>query len=134
MLDLMSDVKWSPRAYAQPLPALSMALYCATATCHGLADTPLADEPNPAEQSEVAALAARPEADRTEGMMLVYDGGLLTGASIQLPPEELRSWAWCDTAMATKRLSPLLARRVSAARRARSENVTVYLEDGTLVA
>jgi 8-oxo-dGTP pyrophosphatase MutT (NUDIX family) len=75
-----------------------------------------------------------PEADRTEGMMLVYDGGLLTGASIQLPPEELRSWAWCDTAMATKRLSPLLARRVSAARRARSENVTVYLEDGTLVA
>ena len=75
-----------------------------------------------------------PEGDRTEGVMLVYDGGLLAGASIQLPAEELRSWAWCDTATATKRLSPLLARRVSAARRARSENVTVYLEDGTLVA
>lgn len=75
-----------------------------------------------------------PEGDRTEGVMLVYDGGLLPSTGIRLPPDELRSWAWCDPATATKRLSPLLARRVSAACRARQENVTVYLEDGTLVA
>lgn len=74
-----------------------------------------------------------PNSDGTEGVMLVYDGGQLTSNGITLPADDLRSWAWCDQAEATKRLSPPLARRVSAARRARQENVTVYLEDGTLV-
>jgi tetratricopeptide (TPR) repeat protein len=81
MLDLMIDVKWSQRACAQALPALSMALYCATATCHGLADTPLAGEPNPAAQSEVAALDARPDADRTDAERLFREGLRLAAAN-----------------------------------------------------
>jgi 8-oxo-dGTP diphosphatase len=77
---------------------------------------------------------APPERNRTEAVQLVYDGGLLTANGIQLPPDELRGWAWSDPAEADKRLPPPLARRVSAARRARGDNVTAYLEDGTLVA
>ena len=50
VLDSMIDVKWPGRACVQALSALSMALYCATATCHGLADTPPAGEPNPTAQ------------------------------------------------------------------------------------
>jgi len=59
--DLMIDVKWPQRAYVQTLLALSLTLYCATATCHGLADTPPAGEPNSA-QSEAAARNVRPDA------------------------------------------------------------------------
>lgn len=61
MLDSMIDVIWPQRAY-QALPALSLALYCATATCRELADTPLAGEPNPTAQSEAAARSVRPDA------------------------------------------------------------------------
>jgi hypothetical protein len=77
-----------------------------------------------------------PRVGRTEGVMFVYDGGLLTPAhisEIQLPPDELRSWAWCTPAEASQRLSQLLARRVAAAVRARADGVMVYLEDGNLV-
>src|SRR4051812_2473023 len=59
-----------------------------------------------------------PRPDRTEGVMFVYDGGLLapeTTANLQLPPDELRSWAWCTPSEAQHRLSPLLARRTTAA-------------------
>src|ERR1700676_2026324 len=79
MLDLMIDVKWSRRA--QALSALSLALCCATATCHGLADPPLAGEPTPAAQSEVAALAVRPDADRTDAERLFREGLRLAAAN-----------------------------------------------------
>ena len=65
--------------------------------------------------------------------MLVFDGGVLLAeqaARIQLPAEELRSWAWSTEQEAGVRLSALLARRVSAAVRARAESTAVYLEDG----
>ena len=75
-----------------------------------------------------------PEGDHPDGVMFVYDGGLLTANGIQLPPDRLRDWSWCDPIETAKRLSPPTARRVSAARRVHGENVTVYLEDGTLVA
>jgi tetratricopeptide (TPR) repeat protein len=81
MLDLMIDVKWSQRAYAQALSALGLALYCATAPCHGLADPPLAGEPNPAAQSEAAALAARPDADRTDAERQFREGLRLAAAN-----------------------------------------------------
>ena len=74
-----------------------------------------------------------PRGDRTEGLMLLFDGGALTPAeteSIRLPPEELRSWAWCDQQQAQQRLSALLARRVAAAVEARDHGSTVYLENG----
>jgi ADP-ribose pyrophosphatase YjhB (NUDIX family) len=70
---------------------------------------------------------------RTEGLMLVFDGGVLTPAqtgTIRLPADELRSWAWCDQQQAEQRLSGLLARRVAAALEARVEGATAYLEDG----
>lgn len=69
----------------------------------------------------------------SDGVMLVYDGGVLNDdqtAAITLPADELRSWAWCDAAEAAQRLSEQMARRVAAARRARSAGVSAYLEDG----
>lgn len=78
-----------------------------------------------------------PRPGRTEGLMLVFDGGVLTSeqtAQIRLPAEELRSWAWCSEQEAGQRLSELLARRIVAAVRARAENKAVYLENGFCVA
>ena len=65
--------------------------------------------------------------------MFVYGGGILDQAreaGIHLSEGELRSWAWSTAAEAEARLSDLLARRVQAARRAASERLTTYLEDG----
>lgn len=74
-----------------------------------------------------------PRQGRTEGLMLVFDGGRLSAAqiaAIQIPPHELRSWAWCTPEEEVTRLSPLLARRASACRQARADGWTAYLEDG----
>lgn len=74
-----------------------------------------------------------PDDGRTEGLMLLFDGGMLIPADtrkIRLPPEELRSWAWCDRQQARQRLSVLLARRLAAAVEARAEGNTAYLENG----
>ncbi|WP_328522884.1 hypothetical protein [Kribbella sp. NBC_00359] len=51
-------------------------------------------------------------------------------ADIQLPPDELASWAWCDQEQVEQRMSPLLARRVIAALRARAEGTVFDLENG----
>lgn len=69
---------------------------------------------------------------RTEALMFVFDGGRLTGAdiaSIALPATELHSFAFCDPDEAVQRLSPLLARRVTAALDARSHG-TACLHNG----
>lgn len=69
-----------------------------------------------------------------DGLMLIYDGGTLTGAqiaAITLPEAELRSWRWCDPAEAGARLLPVMARRVTVAREIRrGADAAVYLEDG----
>ena len=78
-----------------------------------------------------------PRADRTEGVMFVYDGGILASArtaEILLPVAELRRWAWSTPAEAKRRLSPLLARRAVAALEATLSGTTVYLENGNPVA
>lgn len=78
-----------------------------------------------------------PRPDRSEGLMMVFDGGILTPAEterIRLPADELRSWAWCSERQAGELLSELLARRVSAAVRARADGTMVYLENGYFVA
>ncbi|MFI6077336.1 NUDIX domain-containing protein [Actinoplanes sp. NPDC051343] len=78
-----------------------------------------------------------PRPDRSEGLMMVFDGGILTPAEterIRLPADELRSWAWCSERQAGELLSELLARRVSAAVRARAEGTMVYLDNGYFVA
>jgi 8-oxo-dGTP diphosphatase len=76
-----------------------------------------------------------PEEGRTEGLMLIFDGGVLTTeqeAAIRLPVDELRSWAWCTEDDARHRLRPLLARRITAAIHVRAEQGSVYLENGYL--
>ena len=83
-----------------------------------------------------------PRPGRTEGVMFVYDGGVLDPvreAGIELPAAELRSWAWSTSDQADSRLSDLLARRVRwSASSARSRNgvswgrvrvMTVTVED-----
>jgi 8-oxo-dGTP diphosphatase len=77
-----------------------------------------------------------PRPGRTEGVMFVYDGGVLepeTTAHLRLPPDELRGWSWCTLAEARQRLSPLLARRAAAALEAAAGAVTYYLEDGNRI-
>jgi len=74
---------------------------------------------------------------RTEGIMLVYDGGALGPAQteqIRLPQQELRSWAWCTIAEIRQRASDLLARRIIAAVHAQADATTRYLEAGHPVA
>ncbi|WP_433294395.1 NUDIX domain-containing protein [Actinoplanes sp. CA-030573] len=68
---------------------------------------------------------------RTEGLMLLFDGGALTAqtSTIRLPGEEIHSWAWCDPSHAQQRLSGLLARRV-AALDARTAGTNADLENG----
>ncbi|MBB2948844.1 8-oxo-dGTP pyrophosphatase MutT (NUDIX family) [Actinoplanes lutulentus] len=78
-----------------------------------------------------------PRVGRTEGLMLLFDGGMVTpeqAARIRLPAEELRSWAWSSEEEAGERLPELLARRMAAAVRARAEGIAVYLENGHFVA
>jgi len=74
-----------------------------------------------------------PREGRTDGLMIVFDGGMLTPqqeAAIRLPADELLSWAWSTPEQEAERLSPLLARRASAARQARTSGTTLYLEFG----
>lgn len=64
-----------------------------------------------------------PREGRTEGLMVVFDGGVLPAeeaAGITVAPEELRGWAWCTATEVAERLSPLLARRVAACTAARA--------------
>jgi 8-oxo-dGTP pyrophosphatase MutT (NUDIX family) len=78
-----------------------------------------------------------PRPDRTEGLMLLFDGGILKPEQttrIRLPADELRSWAWCTEQEAARRLSAPLARRIVAAVRARADDTVVYLENGYFVA
>ena len=78
----------------------------------------------------------KPREGRTEGMMFVFDGGVLASEQaeqIHLPPDELRRWAWCTDQEAAAGLSELLARRIAAAMRARAEGTCVYLESGCFV-
>lgn len=78
-----------------------------------------------------------PQEGRTEGLMLVYDGGLVppdVAAEITVPAEELRGWAFCSHQEARERLSPRLARRITACLKARAKGTVAYLEDGKPVA
>ncbi|WP_007510981.1 NUDIX domain-containing protein [Pseudofrankia saprophytica] len=73
-------------------------------------------------------------AERTEGLIVVFDGGRLTAAEaagIRLPAEELAEWTFAAADQLSALMMPLLARRVAACLRARVVGRTVYLEDGT---
>jgi 8-oxo-dGTP diphosphatase len=73
---------------------------------------------------------------RTEGVMVIYDGGTLDAATterIMLPSDELKGWAWSDPAQTARRLRPLLTRRITEALHARAHQCCHYLEDGVRV-
>lgn len=75
--------------------------------------------------------APRPE--RSEGLVTIFDGGQLAPEdlqSIQLPPDEIRSYDFTPVDELEERLIPLLARRVRACVSAREQALTVYLENG----
>lgn len=74
-----------------------------------------------------------PRPDRSEGLITIFDGGLLEPdeiSRIRVPPEELASYELVDMRRAVELLSPLLGRRVAACLAARAENRSVYLENG----
>ena len=74
-----------------------------------------------------------PRPGRTEGLMLVFDGGRLSArevAGLVLPADELRGYVLCTVQEAASRLSPVLAGRLAAAVAARVAGVAAYLEDG----
>ena len=73
---------------------------------------------------------------RTEGLIAVFEGGVLAesaAAAIRLPADELRSFAFVEPEELAAFLPPWLVRRAMAAKRARDEGRTLYLEDGYLV-
>jgi hypothetical protein len=50
---------------------------------------------------------------------------------LRVPPDELRGWSWCTAEEAAGLLSPLLARRLVEALRARESGEVAYLENGS---
>jgi 8-oxo-dGTP diphosphatase len=77
-----------------------------------------------------------PRPDRSEGLITIFDGGLLGPediARIRLPPEELASYEFVEVIKAPELLSPLLGRRVARCVAARADGRSVYLENGALV-
>lgn len=77
-----------------------------------------------------------PRPERSEGMIFVFDGGVLTDeqqGGIVLEDGELRSFDFVPVDKVTEFLSPLLARRVSAAVAALEAGGVVYLENGVPV-
>lgn len=78
---------------------------------------------------------SRPE--RPEGLILVYDGGVLSEAdiaAIRLPADELASYAFVDVEQVTKLASALLARRIAGCMQAVAMGTVVSLENGVLAA
>lgn len=74
-----------------------------------------------------------PRTTHTEGVMLIFDGGVLGPDEIsflRVPPEELRGFAFCTPEECARLLSPLLARRVAAALAALTALTVAYLENG----
>ncbi|MFF5116653.1 NUDIX hydrolase [Dactylosporangium aurantiacum] len=74
-----------------------------------------------------------PRPPRPDGVMFLYDGGVLDQPEIRLAGDELRSWAWCTIPEAERRLPALLARRAAAALAAATTAETHYLEDGARI-
>jgi 8-oxo-dGTP pyrophosphatase MutT (NUDIX family) len=71
---------------------------------------------------------------RPEGLMIVYDGGVLTPdeiAAIRVPEEELAGWEFVEPDQVASRVTPSLSRRIAACMRALASGTAVSLEDGS---
>jgi 8-oxo-dGTP diphosphatase len=68
---------------------------------------------------------------RTEGLIVVFDGGTIDDPGrLRLPPDELSDWAFVEPERIADHLPALQARRAHAALRARRAGLPLYLEDG----
>ena len=68
---------------------------------------------------------------RTEGLIVVFDGGTIDDPGVvRLPADELSDWAFVAPDRLGDFLPPLQARRAAAGLRAREAGRAVYLEDG----
>jgi 8-oxo-dGTP pyrophosphatase MutT (NUDIX family) len=65
-----------------------------------------------------------------DGHMLLFAVGPIDVSQIELPPEELKSWLWCDRGMMQERLSDFMFRRIESALTAITSGMTVELENG----
>lgn len=73
---------------------------------------------------------------KSESLMFIFDGQVLTNEEIQLiilETKELSEYRFVTVAEASTLLSPILARRVEQAIKARASNKSVYLENRELV-
>jgi len=69
--------------------------------------------------------------DRSEGLIVVFDGGAIDDpACLRLPADELSDWAFVAPARLADYLPPRKARRARAGLRARADRRAIYLEDG----
>ncbi len=65
-----------------------------------------------------------------DGLMLLYAAGPIDSTQIVLPPEELKSWLWCDREMLEERLSDFMFRRLEAALEAIANGGVAELQNG----
>jgi ADP-ribose pyrophosphatase YjhB (NUDIX family) len=70
---------------------------------------------------------------RPEGLIVVYDGGVLTAddvTAITVPAEELAGFAFVSPGQVPGRVTPLVARRIDASLEALAAGTVASLEDG----
>ena len=67
-----------------------------------------------------------------DGIMFMYAAGSVDTSKIRLPPDELRSWEWCDHSAVSARVKEFQARRIFAALDALRDGTFVELENGIL--
>jgi 8-oxo-dGTP pyrophosphatase MutT (NUDIX family) len=71
---------------------------------------------------------------RPEGLIVVYDGGVLAAndiAAITVQAAELAGFAFVDPAEVPMRVTPLVARRITACLQALADGTVMSLEDGS---
>ena len=74
---------------------------------------------------------ADPSRARTEGLIMVFDGGVVDDpAVLRLPADELSDWEFVEPDRLGDYLPALQTRRAVAALAARASGTAVYLEDG----
>lgn len=78
---------------------------------------------------------SRPELP--EGLIVIYDGGTLTSSeisTIQVPADELASFAFVPAGQVAQRVTLLLARQISASLAALANGAVASLENGSPIA
>ena len=65
-----------------------------------------------------------------DGIMFVYSAEAFDTAQIHLPPEELKSWEWCDLATVESRVPGFMFRRLELAVLALKNGDFFELENG----